>query len=263
MKPRRATYIASLGLWTISASGQPAGLINSSHVEITLPPSVASERLFVRYILSGQDLGGVVYGPPNVSSFGISTVVDGHPSTAMKAILYAPGCDIQTLDVNLTTGSGRTPYSFICFPLTDLEIRGIVARPDRLWNHKVKLQTKYIARWTESFLGMRDSPITEIPLGGTTDLSADGRFQLLVPDFSQAPGRSGEFKIVAKDETTGRVVALLVPPKSVRTRMGGLVLQKNYSGTLVFTPCSANFAQAHDQEGFAIRPDINDSCDPF
>ena len=52
VKPRCTTHIASLGLWTILVSAQPAGLTNSSHVEITLPPSVASERLFVRYVLA-------------------------------------------------------------------------------------------------------------------------------------------------------------------------------------------------------------------
>lgn len=263
VKPRCTTHIASLGFWTILVSAQPAGLTNSSHVEITLPPSVASERLFVRYVLAGQELGGAVYGPSNVSSFVIGTVMDGHSATAMKAILYAPGCEIQTLSVDLTTGSDKTRYSFICEPLPDLDICGIVDRSDRLWQHKVKLQAKYIPRWAQSFLGLSDYPTTSIPVGDAKDLSADGSFHLLVPDFSQVPGRIGEFRIMAMDETAGTVVAMLVPPVSVRTRMGGLVVRKNYSGTLVFTPCSASTARAHNQEGFAIRPNISDSCDPF
>jgi hypothetical protein len=207
-------------------------------------------------------LGGAVYGPPNVSSFGISTVADGHAADSMKAILYAPGCEIQTLDLKLT-GSDRARYSFICQRVLDLEIHGILARSDRLWRHKVKLQAKYIARWAGSFLGLGDPLITSIPVGQIQPLSADGRFHLLLPDFSQSPGRSGEFRIVATDETNEAVVAMLVPPKSVRTRMGGLVVQKDYPGELIFTPCAASSARVHDHEGFAIRPDISDSCDPF
>ena len=52
----------------------------------------------------------------------------------MKAILYAPGCEIQTLDVNLTGSDTR--YSFIYQRVVDLEIDGILTRTDRLWRHQ-------------------------------------------------------------------------------------------------------------------------------
>ena len=116
--------------------------------------------------------------------------------------------------------------------MLDLGIHGILARPDRLWRHKVRLQVKYIPLWAESFLGLGDTPTTNIPAGDRTELSADGRFRLLLPDFSQTPGRSGEFRIVATDEGNEAVVAMLVPPKSLRTRMGGLVVRKDYPGEL-------------------------------
>jgi hypothetical protein len=258
----RTTYIAIIGLCAILGSGQTSRVLGSSRVEITLPRSVASERLFVRYVLSGQDLGGAVYGPANVTSFGISTLADGHPADSMKAILYAPGCEIQTLDLKFT-GSDSPRYSFICQRVPDLEIHGILARSDRLWRHQVRLQANYIAGWTESFLGLGDTLITSSPVGDPTDLSTDGRFRLLLPDFSQNPGRSGEFRIVAKDQTNEAVVAMLVPPKSVRTRMGGLVVRRDYADELIFTPCAASSARVHDHEGFAVRPDTSDSCDPF
>ena len=127
----------------------------------------------------------------------------------------------------------------------------------------MKLEAKYIPRWAGPFLGLGDTLITSIPVGDVTELSADGRFHLLLPGFFQSPGRSGEFRIVATDETKESVVAMLVPPKSVRTRMGGLVVSKDYPGELIFTPCAASSARVHDHEGFAIRPDISDSCDPF
>ena len=108
-----------MGLCAILGSGQAP---KSSRIEITLPASVASEHLFVRYVLGGQDLGGAVYGPANVSSFGISTVADGHTADSMKAILYAPGCKIKTLDLKFT-GSDSSRYSFSCQRVVDLEIQ--------------------------------------------------------------------------------------------------------------------------------------------
>jgi hypothetical protein len=76
-------------------------------------------------------------------------------------------------------------------------------------------------------------------------------------------GRSGEFGIVATNEANEAVVAMLVPPKSLRTRRGGLVVRKDYPSELIFTPCAASSARVHDHEGFAIRLDISDSCDPL
>lgn len=62
VKPRSTTQIASLGLWSMLVSAQPAGLTTSSHIEITLPSAVASERLYVRYVLAGQELSAQCMG---------------------------------------------------------------------------------------------------------------------------------------------------------------------------------------------------------
>ena len=68
---------------------------------------------------------------------------------------------------------------------------------------------------------------------------------------------------MAKDTTNDALIAMLVPPKSVRTRMGGLIVREDYAGELTFTPCAVSSARVHDRIGFAIRPDVSDSCDPF
>jgi len=216
----------------------------------------------VRYILNGQDVGGAIHGPANVSSFAISIVADGHPSDRMRALLYAPGCEIQTLDLKLV-GPDVPRYSFVCQPVRDWEINGALARLDRLWRHKVKFEVRYFAEWMGSFLGLADTLVTSIPVGDEPGPSADGSVHLLLPDFSQSDGRSGEFRIVAKDEISEAVVARLIPPKSMRTRMGGLRVENDHPGEFIFTPCAVDSAHTHDQYGFALRPDVRDSCGPF
>jgi hypothetical protein len=240
----------------------------SRHIEIRLPPPVPSEGFLVRYVLAGQDLGGWVHAPSGVPSFGISTMFNGRPATGMKAILYAPGCAIQTLDLKFS-GPDSSQYSFVCEPVRNVEVRGVLARSDRLWGHAVKLQAKYIARWAQPFLGLDDTPVTSIVVGEMTDLSADGSFRLVVPDFSRdllRPNKSdapGEFQIWAKDVSTEAIVAMLVPQHPERTRMGGLRVQTEYPAELTFTPCSASSARVHDKLGFAIRPGTYDACDHF
>jgi hypothetical protein len=189
----------------------PLRSADSSLVEIKLPTSIPSERFFVRYVLDGQDLGNWVYAPPGVSSFGISTLVDGRPATGIKAVLYAPGCALQTLDLKLS-GSGTIPYSFVCRPVRNIEVNGLLVRSDRLWQHAVKLETRYVARWATPFLGLDKAVPTSITVGDVTSLTPEGRFHVVVPDFSEDLSTKqgdppGEFQVWAKDQTTGAIVA--------------------------------------------------------
>jgi hypothetical protein len=229
---------------------------------------VSSDSFFARYVLAGQDFGGWVLPPRGISSYGISTTLNGRPATGIKAILYAPGCGIQTLNLRLS-GSNNPQYLFVCQPVQTIGIQGVLIASERLYGHKVKLRAKYVARWAQPFLGLDDQIVTGIPVGDVAYLSADWRFRLMIPDLSKdplagAPDHQGELQIWARDETSGAIVAKLIPaePQFVKTRMGGLKVQSEYPAEIVFAPCAANTAQVHDRIGFAMRPDLRDACDP-
>jgi len=272
MEHRLAGFSGTLALLAAFCSGQTPRS-TSHYVEIELPPSVISGNFFVRYVLTGQDFGGWVQPRSGVSSYGIGTTIEGRPATGIKAILYAPGCAIQTLDLPLS-GLDNPQYFFICQPVRNIEIQGVLARSDRLhgrdrlYGHEVKLKAKYLARWAQPFLQLGDSIFTTIPVGDAAHLSADGRFRLTIPDLSQdplagAPDHPGELHIWAEDEISEALVAQLTPadPQSIRTRLGGLKVQNAYPSEIVFAPCAVSSAEAHDRMGFAIRPDASDPCD--
>ena len=268
MVRRLAGFVGKLILLATFCSGQTPTPANPSHyVEIKLPPEVLSETFFARYVLAGQDFGGWVHPLPNISSYGIGTTFEGRPVTGIKAILYAPGCAIQTLDLHLT-GSDNPQFRFICQPMRNLSIQGALIFPERLYGRKVKLQAKYIVRWAQPFLGLDESVVTSIQIGDVEHLSADGRFRLVIPNLSQdplarTPDHAGEIQVWAKDETSDAIVAKLIPtdPQFLKARMGGLKVRNQYP-EVVFVPCAAGSAQRHDREGFAMRPDIADACDP-
>jgi len=228
---------------------------------------VISESVFVRYLLAGEEFGAWVQPHPGVSSYFITTTHEGRPATRIKALLYAPGCAIQILDLPVS-GSNNQQYSFICRPLLSVSIAGALTRSDRLYGREVKLQAKYVARWAQSLLELGDGIVTAIPVGDVAYLSPDGRFRLSVPDLSQDPlaGASdhpGELQIWARDKTSDDIVAQLIPaaPRAIKTRMGGLKIQSEYPSETVFAPCVANPRQLHDATGFALRPGASDSCD--
>jgi hypothetical protein len=101
-----------------------------------------------------------------------------------------------------------------------------------------------------------------------TYLSPDGLFRISVPNFSEDPlaGASdhlGELQVWARDKTSEGIVAQLVPgePQVIKTRMGGLKIQREYPSEIVFAPCAANPPRLRDATGFTLRPGASDACD--
>jgi hypothetical protein len=238
----------------------------SHYIAIDLPSEVSSESVFIRYILAGEELGGWVQARPGVSAYLIGTARRDGTVAGIKAVLYAPGCAIQTLDIPLSN-SNNPRYSFVCRPLGSVGIVGKLVQTERLSGREVNVQAKYVARWAQPFLGLGDIIVT-IPVGDVADLSADGHFRISVPDLSRdplagAPDHPGEMQIWAKDKASGDGVAQLLPASAptFTTRMGGLKIQREYPPEAVFAPCALprSLVLIH-RDGFTIR-DFKDPCD--
>jgi len=251
----------------VLTAGACLSQIPAHYVAIDIPSGVRSESVFIRYILAGEELGGWVQPHAGVSSYIIGTTREGQSATRIKAILYAPGCAIQTLDLPLSN-SNNPRYSFFCQPLTGVWIAGKLTQTERLAGREVNLQARYIARWAQSFLGIgADIPVT-IRVGDVAYLSADNSFRISVPDLSRdalagAADHPGELQIWAKDKAAGDDVAQLTPAgsPSFKTPMGGLKIQSEYPPETVFAPCAANAPRVLlDREGFSIRA-FGDPCD--
>jgi hypothetical protein len=225
------------------------------YLEIKLPAGVAPEKFFGRYRLSGDDLGGWLQAAPGVNSYVIDTTVHGHPATGIKAILYAPGCAIQTLDLPLSP-SENAQYSFACQRVGRSSISGTLIQPERLYTWDVDVQARYVPRWAQAFLGLSDGMVTSIPISEAVQLSTGGHFRLIIPDLSQDP-RPAEIGIRAIERTSDALVADLVPinPRSLRAPVRGLKPQSEYPDEIVFASCLANQQGPHDSFGFARRPE--------
>ena len=256
-----ARFSPALVLFTCICSAQ-----NPHFIEIKLPPDTPSETVFIRYLLAGDDFGDWVRARPGVSSYFIGTTRQGHPATRLKAILYAPGCAIQTLDLPVLASTNQ-PYLFVCRPLSTVWITGTLTRIEQLSGREVTLHARYIARWAPSFLDIDPRILTAIPVGDMPNLSRDGHFRLSVPDFSQdplasTPDHPGEIQIWAQDKFSHEALAELIPagPKAIKTPLGALKIQNEYP-ELTFTPCVANPPGIHDPFGFALRTNDSNTCD--
>jgi hypothetical protein len=231
------------------------------YLEIQLAPGITPENVFIRYRLDNDDLGGWVQPRPDVSSYLISTMREGRAATRIKALLYAPGCAIQTLDLPLS-GSTNQKYSLTCRPLPNVSIAGVLTLQELLAGHEFNLQARYVARWAQPFFGFDPQLITTIPVGDVVNVSPGGRFKMQVPDFSQ--DSPGEIQIWAREKAGGKIVAQLLPagPQAIKTRMGGLKLASEYPTEIVFVPCTEHPNRVQDAFGFTLRPKDNaDACE--
>ena len=144
-----AGFLRTLVLVASCAGQSPQpGASPSHYVEIKLPPGVISESVFIRYLLAGEEFGGWVQPHPGVSTYVISTTHEGRPTTRIKALLYAPGCAIQTLDLPVS-GSNSQQYSFICRPLASVWIvgTGLPARNQTAGEVRCSLGAVVLGTW--------------------------------------------------------------------------------------------------------------------
>jgi len=229
------------------------------YLEIELSPGIVPEKVFIRYRLDDDDLGGWVQPRPGVSSYLISTMREGRAATRIRALLYAPGCGIQTLDVPLS-GTNNQKYSLSCRPLPDVSIAGLLTRMELLAGREFNLEARYVARWAQPFFGFNPPLITAIPVGDVVGVSPDGHFKLEVPDFSQ--DSPGELQIWAREKVSGKIIGQLLPAGSqaFKTRMGGLKLQSEYPAEIVFVPCTEHPNRVQDAFGFTLRSNDKDAC---
>jgi len=230
---------------TLVAAGAPANTI-----EIQLPPGVASETFFARYVLTGGDVGNWIEPRVGVSSYFIDTTVHGRPATGIELVLYSPGCEVQTSDLALSTSINRR-YAFVCKPVPNTSIAGQITHPALLRGRDVELEARYVVRFAAADF------IVTVPVGKANALPPDGHFNLTVPDLSP-----GELQVWAIDKATDTAMALLEPvvPDPLRTRMGGLKMQDAYTAEIVFTPCVVDPSLLRDRFGFMPRPESGEPC---
>ncbi len=156
--------------------------------------------------------------------------------------------------------SKTAEYEFACRPLGSVHIAGKVVEAKSLRENGAVIQARYIARWAHSFLGLTDDTVLVIPMG-EANLSADGSFQIRVPDLFQdrlAGGSAdGELQLWARDKSDQSLIAQLTPKNATRTR--GLKIERAYSPEIAFAVCGLNRSPLRDASGFARRSDP-DGC---
>ena len=240
------------------AQADHAATTKVPRIVVTLPESVASETMTIRYLLfvpDGRAVGAAVKTQEGVQQYVIDTTIEGTPAVRVKLVAYAPGC--QTMRWELDMNGHDANEQFVCDPLSTKSIRGFLAPseiPASLVPQDVKLDIfgELEADWICNYF-MRVSSATSQGLAGSCmvpsirlgklgvfDPADDGFFEFTIPDFARdrsyeagiSPNAFGWMIISLHDHVTGRPRTSIVPTGDPGR---GLEIKPEYPDPLVFT----------------------------
>lgn len=233
--------------------------------DIHLASGIYPEDTVIRYAISGDDLGRWVKTKPGINSYRVG--IADSPNASLRAIFYAPGCAIETVDSSLQRGSA----TFTCSPLKTLPLRGQLRITEWLAHRNIRVQAKYVAQWAPGFLGIaKEAPLT-IKLPDRVPVEPDGHFQITVPDLASDPHAGvasgmGELQLWAVDAVHGSPIAHLLPLNNAKTddRTGSIRVLSSYPNEILFDVCSVGPEETHliHRDGFVVRgEDPRERCE--
>jgi hypothetical protein len=186
---------------------------------LKLPADIPSEIVHINYFMTGPfgEYGGFVTPNKSRSNYEIIAAVDGKPAARVKLIVYAPGCQIESLDIQVQ--SQTVSRQLLCTPLAQKVLHGQIT-PASIPQQPSEVEVTYLAMWDHHFFGIYDGFITAIRVtAGIPD--QDGNFVVNLPDFIAQPNLGeGEFQFTLREIKTGNIIAFLYPAGDARGRLG-------------------------------------------
>ena len=209
--------------------------------EIRLPSEIRSELVQASYCLTGPfgiscDL---LKAEPERNSYLIDTSVNHQAAETLKAVLYAPGCQIVTLAVpSLSESNGTAEVS--CDDLPPMTFNGRVELPEAFRRQPYDVEIIYVAYWAHGFFGIGDGPVTTLHLAKVTP-DEGGAFRVSLPNFTkdrvtQSFHREAGLRFIARERETGNIVSFLAPANVQGTDTRDLPIKLKYPSEVVFKP---------------------------
>lgn len=215
------------------ATSQSIDSQGSPTIRLNLPQDIRSNSVYINYFLTGAFGGfeGFVTPDNGRSAYEIIAAVDGKPAERVRLIAYAPGCRIETLDIQVH--SQTVSQQLLCVPLGQKILHGQIT-PAPITQQPSEVEVTYLAMWDHRFFGIADGAVTAIPVTSAIP-DQNGDFEIMLPDFSaQANLGEGEFTFTLREIKTRNIIAFLSPADDARGHQG-LKVEASYPSLVRFS----------------------------
>lgn len=197
---------------------------------IVVAKPTSAKDVQVRYFFTGEfgGHGSSISDPVDGNKVVIKTGVEGKSAKTFRAIVFAPGCQFVTINVD-DLNAGNRQGEFQCQKLPTVQLHGRVDRL-QLGQRELQVEALYECDWAMSYFGIQDGSVSPLWLG-KVPLAADGSFTLEVSDFTADPtwpsiSKEAELRFFLNDTQADKRVALLVASAS---RTGNLRVAASYA----------------------------------
>lgn len=225
-------------LLVASFLGQIGGQADSPRIRLWVPAEVAQERVHVGYFMSGTfgGVGGIAPHKTGEAFYEIEAVYKGKLADRVRVIVYMPGCQFVTFDLEIEGGAFAHPVLH-CVPLSSVVLRGTVPAHLLRGNREARVEISYLPGWSHAFYGIRDGMVHPIPLGEAVP-DQEGVFHAVLPHLVSDPSFSGweepgGFLFRLRDVSTGNLLATLLPEAELRYG-SGLGIRSSYPSVVPF-----------------------------
>jgi hypothetical protein len=208
-------------------------------IRLVLPPSIDSRSCQLQYFLVGSfgGYGGFARPKPNASEFEIETLHEGAAAESLKAALYCPGYQLQTMTFDSLPDAAGRNFQLNPKPLGTVQFLGVVRGLISQNSQVFYVDVDYTPSWVCEFFRLADCL-----LGGwrvaSVNLDPNGRFSATLPDFARDAVISvyknpGEFAFRIRDQKTGNRLFELKPAGN-RSPVGSVPVANDYPGVQAF-----------------------------
>lgn len=211
-------------------------------VLIRLPGCADTKNLEIHYRLVGPfgAYRGPVRAKEGASVYRIDASYEGQPARSLRAVIYCPGYQAETLDYpSLVSPRERSPELRLK-PLGTVPFAGQVSLPAGVEADEVNVEVGFSALWECEFFGEADCLVPSYRKVASAEVADGGVFSVALPDFADDPiiskyGRPGYFTFTVSERRSGKYL-FSIRPEAGTDANGGLPVAPLYQGVQTFVP---------------------------
>lgn len=179
------------------------------------PRTIDTTSLSISYFLLGPfgGHGSFVETKANTWDYAIETSYENKPARTLKAIVFCPGYQVKLLTVPSLEDSSVLFADLELKPLRSIHLSGKVMPTKPSGATGLRIEATYLAFWGHEFFGISDGAVPSFNVA-SINLSEDGSFSLMVPDFAHYSTANsfkehGAIELVAREPKSGNIVYFL------------------------------------------------------